>query len=93
LRAVKRCDFLGNPLFQRLKAGHRRILVLPGFHGAGDTGDQFRVTGKIRCALRKVDGVMLCDSWPITVKIVVPTSGSLDRVCTGVLKVIIFPFS
>ena len=59
LRAVERGDFIGNALFERLQTGHRRVLVMPLLHGPGDARNQLRVTGKIRCALRKVNGVML----------------------------------
>ena len=59
LRAVERGNFIGNTFFERLQTGHRRVLVMPRLHCAGDARNQLRVAGKIRCALRKVNRVML----------------------------------
>ena len=52
-------NFIGNTFFERLQTGHRRVLVMPCLHRAGDARNKLRVAGKIRCALRKVYRVML----------------------------------
>ena len=53
-------DLAGNGLTQGRPAGHGRVLVVAGAHGAADGLDQGRIAVEVRKALTQVDGTVLC---------------------------------
>ena len=53
-------DLAGNGLTQGRPAGHGRVLVVAGAHGAADGFDQGRIAVEVRKALTQVDGTVLC---------------------------------
>ena len=52
-------DLAGNGLTQGRPAGHGRVLVVAGAHGAADGFDQGRIAVEVRKALTQVDGTVL----------------------------------
>ena len=53
-------DLAGNGLTQGRPAGHGRVLVVAGAHGAADGFDQGRIAVEVRKALTQIDGTVLC---------------------------------